>query len=45
MPQEPPEQVAVPLVALQALPQRPQLATVVARLVSHPLAAFPSQSP
>jgi hypothetical protein len=45
MPQTPPAQVAAPLVALQAAPQRPQLEGVVLRLVSQPLAAMPSQSP
>ncbi len=33
------------MVALQALPQAPQFAVVVSRLVSQPLAALPSQSP
>ena len=44
-PHAPAAQVAVPLVASHALPQRPQFATVVARLVSQPLAGLPSQSP
>ena len=45
MPHEPAAQVAVALVALHALPQRPQFATLVARAVSQPLEATPSQSP
>jgi hypothetical protein len=45
MPQAPAAQVAVPLAALHALPQRPQLVTLVARAVSQPLEATPSQSP
>jgi hypothetical protein len=45
MPQAPAEQLAAPLVALHAAPQRPQWATLVPRAVSQPLAAMPSQSP
>ena len=37
-------QLAVPLVALQASPQPPQLWTLVAVLISQPLAYWPSQS-
>lgn len=45
-PHAPAMQVAVPPVgAGHALPQRPQLATVVLVLASHPLAVFMSQSP
>ena len=39
------EQEAVPLVALQPLPQAPQLPADVAKLVSQPLLASPSQLP
>ena len=39
----PAEQVGVALGRTQALAQRPQLATEVARLTSQPLAALPSQ--
>ena len=39
------EQDAVPWVALQALPQPPQLPADVARLASQPLRGLPSQSP
>ncbi len=45
MPHAPAEQLAAPLVALHAAPQRPQWPTLVPRAVSHPLAAMPSQSP
>jgi hypothetical protein len=44
MPQAPPEQLAVPLLELQALEQDPQLA-VVSSGVSQPLPALPSQLP
>jgi hypothetical protein len=43
--QRPAVHAAVPLAALHALPHAPQWAVVVERLVSHPLAALPSQSP
>ena len=45
MPHAPAAHEGVPLVALQALPQPPQWAGLVAKLVSQPLAALPSQSP
>src|SRR5204862_421374 len=41
----PPVQAAVALARLQALPQVPQLASVVLRLVSQPLPTLPSQLP
>lgn len=44
MRQAPPEQVIVALGAPQAAPQPPQLATLVFRFTSQPLAALPSQS-
>jgi hypothetical protein len=43
-PQTPAAQEAVPLVAVQALPQRPQFATLVRVSASQPLVALPSQS-
>jgi hypothetical protein len=43
--QEPPLHDGVPLVALQGLPQAPQLAALVARFVSHPFIGLLSQSP
>src|SRR6516164_7181081 len=43
--QAPAEQLETALGAEHALPQAPQLFTLVRRLVSHPLLAFPSQSP
>jgi len=39
------EHEAVPLAALQTVPQAPQLLTLLVRLVSQPLAAIPSQLP
>ena len=45
MPQVPLEHVAVPLVLSQVLLQAPQLAGLVFRLVSQPLATLPSQLP
>ncbi len=45
MPQAPAAQVAVPLAALHARPQAPQLAGVTRRSTSQPLAGLPSQSP
>ena len=39
----PPAQVGVPLAALQAWPQPPQLPTVVLMLTSQPLPRLPSQ--
>jgi hypothetical protein len=45
MPQAPALQEAVPLLELQAAPQPPQLAALVSKFASHPLArALPSQS-
>jgi hypothetical protein len=43
--QMPAEHAGVALATEQTLPQAPQLFTLVSRLVSHPLLAFPSQSP
>jgi hypothetical protein len=43
--QEPAVHEGVPFVALQALPQAPQLAALVARFVSQPFAGLLSQSP
>jgi hypothetical protein len=43
--QEPPVQVGVPFVALQALPHAPQLPALVERFVSQPFAGLLSQSP
>jgi hypothetical protein len=46
MPQVPPVHDGVPLAGVRhALPQAPQWASVVLRLVSQPLAAMPSQLP
>jgi hypothetical protein len=45
MPHTPPEQVAAPLVPLQAFPQELQFAGLVLRLVSQPLDTLPSQLP
>nr|MBK7068755.1 hypothetical protein [Deltaproteobacteria bacterium] len=41
----PPAQAPTPPVKLHAVPQRPQLESVVERSVSQPLAGSPSQSP
>jgi hypothetical protein len=43
--QAPPEQLVEPLVLLQAAPQAPQFAVLVARFASHPFTGLPSQLP
>jgi hypothetical protein len=43
--QAPFTQLVPPLEFVQTLPHAPQLALLVLRFVSHPLAAFPSQLP
>ena len=45
MEQAPSEQLGVPLVPLQTVPQVPQLETVVSVFVSHPVEPIPSQLP